>query len=141
MKDSNFFGKLFVYLIVLPTMAFVNSISADIKVTNAGAYVIERICLYDFDSETCREMSLPVGQSYTIPSEDIPPGGAPIAVEVLCAVYLVLPMGDAQGITINYVQDGDHIRMSGLCTYFGRNNSANVMPQSNTYMDWTFQFK
>ncbi|WP_211827825.1 hypothetical protein [Kistimonas asteriae] len=134
-------NKTFIYLTFLSIMTFTNSVFADIKISNTGAYVIERICINDFDSKTCQKMSLPIGQSYTIPSENIPSGGTQIAIEVLCAAYMVLPMADAQGITANYIQDGEQIKLNGICTYFGADNFANVMPQSNTHMDWNIKFK
>ncbi|WP_345198197.1 hypothetical protein [Kistimonas scapharcae] len=140
MKTVSTATKL-IFLTALSILALASNAFADITIANKGAYVIERVCINDFDSDTCQKMSLPVGQSYTIPSNQIPAGGAQIGIEVLCAAYLVLPMADAQGITSAYVQDGEKITLNGICTYFGADSGATVMPQSSSPIDWYVKFK
>lgn len=129
-------SKTFICFVFSSIIAFTNSAFADIKVKNSGAYVIERICIDGIDGKICKDMSLPLAQSYTIPSENIPPGGTQLGVGVICAAFLVLPIVHAHGTTSNYIQDGEEVNLSGVCLYFVKNSSANVMPTSNTPMNW-----
>ncbi len=140
MKTASTTSK-FIALTVLSILTLASNAFADITIANRGAYVIQKVCINDFNNDTCQKMSLPVGQSYTIPSDQIPTGGAQIGIQVLCAAYLVLPLADAQGITSTYIQDGEEIRLNGICTYFGSESDATVMPQSSTYMDWNVKLK
>ncbi len=140
MKTTSVISK-FIAITAISILTLASNAFADITIANKGAYVIERVCIDDFNSDTCQKMSLPVGQSYTIPSDQIPAGGAQIAIEVLCAAYLVLPMANAQGITSTYIQDGEQIKLNGICTYFGSDSDATVMPQSSTHIDWNVKFK
>lgn len=128
-------NKIFIYFTFSSVVTLADRTSADIKIVNSGAYAIYEICADSFDHTSCRDVALPVGQSYTIPSKDIPQCGTRIGVELFCAGFLVLPI-PMRGITTNYIQDGEQIKLGGVCLQFVNGSSINVMPKSSTPMEW-----
>ncbi|MCK5893378.1 MAG: hypothetical protein KAG53_02970 [Endozoicomonadaceae bacterium] len=121
---------------------FTTNTLADITIKNKGTYLINKICIGDFgDNENCEDVLLPHGQSYKIPSSEIPPEGVQIAMKIFCAIHLMLPVVEVQGLSDRFIQDDERIDMSGLCIYVDEDNGPNIMPYSrNAIFHWDVLF-